>query len=294
MAAKPQVHLIDGTYELFRMYFGAPSTLDEGGVEVGATRAWLRSLSSLLLTEEVTHVAVAFDTVIESFRNALFDGYKTGAGIEPALLAQFPLIEAATAALGVVVWPMVELEADDALAGGAHKYAEDVDRVVICSPDKDLCQCVRGEQVVLWDRRRDLILDEAAVVAKLGVRPASVPDYLALVGDTADGIPGILRWGAKSAAAVLQHYGRLEAIPDNAAQWAIKVRGASSLADNLARLREAALLYRRLATLRTDVIPEQSLDELRWRGPDRDLLFAMAQRLDAPDVLSKLQLLEIP
>jgi len=228
-----RVHLVDGTYELFRMFFGAPSANDAQGVEVGATRAWLRSLTGLLERPEVTHVAVAFDHVIESFRNELFAGYKTGAGIDPELLGQFPIVEDATRALGVVAWPMVELEADDALACGAAAYRDQVEQVVLCSPDKDLHQCLGDAKVVLWDRRRDLTMDDAAVVEKVGVEPASIPDYLALVGDDADGIPGIPRWGAKSTATVLAHYRHLEAIPADPSSWEVKVRGAETLAANL-------------------------------------------------------------
>jgi 5'-3' exonuclease len=232
-------------------------------------------------------VAVAFDHVIESFRNELFDGYKTGEGIEPELLGQFPIVEDATRAMGVVVWPMVELEADDAIAAGAAAYADDVEQVVLCSPDKDLYQCVRGDHVVLWDRRRDLVMDADAVVAKLGVRPASIPDYLALVGDAADGIPGIPRWGAKGAATVLARYEHIEAIPADPKTWDVKVRGATTLAENLESMRDEAMLYKRLATLRTDVPPTETLDELRWRGPDERALIAMAERLRAGDIVDR-------
>jgi len=285
-----RVHLIDGTYELFRMFFGAPSSTDDEGVEIGATRAWMRSLAMLLGRDDVTHVAVAFDTVIESFRNELFDGYKTGAGIEPTLWNQFPIIEEATAAMGVTVWPMVELEADDALACGALAYRDQVEQVVLCSPDKDLYQCVDDGEVVLWDRRRDLVMDRAAVVDKLGIEPASIPDYLALVGDDADGIPGIPRWGAKSTAQVLAHYGHLEAIPADPADWAMKVRGAKTLAANLEAQREDAALYKTLATLRTDVAPAQSLEDLRWTGPSAELS-AMAERLGATEVVARVEAL---
>lgn len=272
-----KVHLLDGTYELFRMFYGAPPATGADGAEVGATRGLLRSFAALLADEEVTHVAVAFDHVIESFRNELFDGYKTGAGIDPDLRAQFPLAERAAAALGMVVWPMVAFEADDALATAAARFADDprVAQVVIGSPDKDLCQCVRGEEVVLWDRRRDLVLDEAAVIDKHGVPPASIPDLLALMGDTADGIPGIPRWGAKSTAAVLARYGHVAAIPDDAAEWDLKVRGAASLATNLRERRADAALYVTLATLRTDVPLAEDLDALTWRGADRDALVAL-------------------
>lgn len=263
-----QVHLVDGTYELFRAYYGAPGRKNSKGMEVGASRGLARSLLALVDDESVTHVAIAFDHVVESFRNDLFDGYKTGEGIEPELAAQFPVAEAVAEALGFVVWPMVEFEADDAIASAAVKFSRSkrVDRVVLCSPDKDLAQMVEGERIVGWDRMREKILDEAGVHEKFGVGPASIPDYLALVGDSADGIPGIPRWGAKSTSTVLAHYEDLDAIPDDDAQWAVKVRGAKTLAANLAAAREDARLYRELATLRRDVPIEEKLDDLRWRG----------------------------
>ena len=275
------VHVVDGTYELFRMYFGAPSSEAADGTEVGATRALLRSFAMMLRDPEVTHVGVAFDHVIESFRNELFDGYKTGEGMDPALYEQFPLAEAAARALGIVVWPMEEFEADDGLASAAAKFGGDprVSQVRICSPDKDLAQCVRGERVVCFDRRKKTVMDEAGVRGKFGVAPASIPDYLALVGDAADGIPGIPRWGAKSAATVLAHYERLEAIPDDPAEWAIKVRGAKALAENLASRRADAALYRKLATLRLDAPVPQDLDALRWRSVDMDALRALCEQL---------------
>lgn len=284
-----QVHLVDGTYELFRMFYGAPPSQDAAGVEVGAARGLLRSLAAMLRREGVSHVAVAFDHVIESFRNDLFEGYKTGEGIDPALWAQFPLAEEVTRALGVVTWPMIPFEADDALATGAARYAADprVERVLICSPDKDLAQCVVGERVVQLDRRKDVVTDEEGVRTKFGISPASIPDYLALVGDSADGIPGVPKWGAKSAAAVLAHYETLEAIPDDGAAWAVKVRGASALAANLRTRRADAALYKTLATLRRDVPLEESLDALRWRGPT-DALEPLARRLGATEVLDRL------
>jgi len=268
-----KVHLVDGTYELFRAYYGAPGSKRDGR-EIGASRALLRSLARMVHQEGATHVAVAFDTVVESFRNALFGGYKTGEGIDPDLFSQFPLAERLTHALGMVVWPMVEHEADDALATGAHRYAEDprVEQVVICSPDKDLAQCVRGSRIVMWDRKNDRELDEAAVVEKFGVSPASIPDYLALVGDAADGIPGIPRWGRKSAAAVLSRWGHVDAIPADPAAWELKVRGAVALSANLEAEREAAALYRTLAVLRTDVPLGESVDDLAWLGARRSEL----------------------
>jgi 5'-3' exonuclease len=273
-----KVHLVDGTYELFRMFFGAPPAQDAAGREVGATRALLRSLLALLQSPDVTHVGVAFDHVIESFRNELYAGYKTGDGIDEALLAQFPLAERAASAMGLVVWPMVELEADDALASAAAQLADDprVEQVVIASPDKDLGQCVRGQRVVLWDRRRETVLDEAGIIEKLGVQPRSVPDYLALVGDTADGIPGLPRWGARSAAAVLAHYHHLERIPDDPKAWGVSVRGAAALAESLRAGRADALLYRTLATLRTDAdLGPDLLDRLAWRGVDEASLVGL-------------------
>lgn len=276
-----KVHLLDGTYELFRMFYGAPPSSAPDGRETGATRALLRSLAALLTTDGVTHVAVAYDHVIESFRNELFEGYKTGAGIDEALYSQFSLAEQATEALGVVSWPMVEFEADDAICAAAARFAEDprVEQVMIASPDKDLCQCVRDAKVVLWDRRRELVLDEAAVVEKFGVEPASIPDLLALVGDSADGIPGIPRWGMKSAAALLARYGHLDAIPDDEGEWDIEVRGAAGLAKNLRENREAATLYRTLATLRTDVPLAEDLDALEWKGADRAALSALCAEI---------------
>ncbi len=270
-----RLHLIDGTYELFRSYYGAPPAKAPDGREVGAARGLLRSLLALLREPEVTHVAIAFDHVIESFRNRLYEGYKTGEGMDPALWAQFPLAEQLSDALGLVVWPMIEFEADDALATAAARWAdaEGVEQVLLCSPDKDLGQCVRGDRVVLFDRRRQEVYDAERIAQKFGVAPASIPDLLALVGDSADGIPGIPRWGMKSAAAVLAHYGRLDAIPEAASEWAIKVRGAAALADKLRAQRADALLFRTLASLRTDVpLPQRELDELRWRGARRDAL----------------------
>jgi len=283
-----KVHLFDGTYELFRAFYGAPSKLTAAGEEVGATRSLLWSLAGFARQPGVTHVAVAFDHVIESFRNELFLGYKTGEGIDPALWSQFPLAEDVVRALGFVCWPMVEFEADDALATAAARFASAVEQVVILSPDKDLLQCVQGERVVVHDRLRTRTYDEPGVVQKLGVPPASVPDYLALVGDTADGIPGIPRWGAKSAALVLAEYGHLEQIPDDDRRWSVKVRGAAALAANLRDARDASLLYRTLATLRTDVPLTESLDDLRWRGPRLPELESLCRRIEDDGVLERL------
>jgi 5'-3' exonuclease len=268
-----KVHLVDGTYELFRAHFGAPPATGPRGDEVGATRGLLRSLRALLREDGVTHVAVAFDHVIESFRNDLLAGYKSSAGVPGALLAQFPLAEEAARALGLVVWPMVEFEADDALATAAARFAAspEVDRVLVCSPDKDLAQCVRGTRVVALDRMRRRVIDEEGVRARFGVAPASIPDWLALVGDAADGIPGVPRWGGRSASALLARYGHLESIPDSPGAWDVAVRGAAALAGSLRAHREEVFLYRTLATLRTDVPLAEELEDLRWRGPRPDL-----------------------
>jgi 5'-3' exonuclease len=285
-----KVHLIDGTYELFRSWFGAPESKSPSGQEVGATRGFLRSMAAMLRTDEVTHTGCAFDHTIESFRNDLFDGYKTGEGLEPALFDQFPLVERASRALGMVTWPMVAFEADDALAAAAAKFANapGVEQVVICSPDKDLCQCVRGNEVVTLDRRREILLDEDGVREKFGVWPESIPDYLALVGDAADGIPGIARWGAKSASTVLGKLLHLEHISDDHERWGVKVRGGATLAHNLSEQRDDAVLYRRLATLRTDVPIDESLDDLRWTGPDRPALQALCEELGERRLLDRI------
>jgi 5'-3' exonuclease len=289
-----QVHLVDGTYELFRAYYGAPEKQAPDGREVGATVALGRTLLALVHNEGATHVGVAFDHVVESFRNDLFDGYKTGEGIDPALFAQFELAERMTRALGLVSWPTVEFEADDALATAAARHARDrrIERVLICSPDKDLAQCVRGERVVLVDRRRKKIIDESGVVEKYGVPPASIADWLALVGDAADGIPGIPRWGARSAAAALSACGSIDAIPEDPESWPFKVRGAARLADNLRAHRKELELYRTLATLREDVPITESLDDLEWRGARRRELKALCRDLgddDLPQRVSKWQ-----
>ena len=263
-----KVHLVDGTFELFRAYFGAPPATSPAGQPVGAVRGLVRSLLALLREDRVTHVAVAFDHVIESFRNELFAGYKTGEGVPGDLLAQFHPAEDAVRALGLVVWPMVEFEADDALATGAFRYAAipEVEQVVVCSPDKDLAQCVRGTRVVTFDRMRRRLFDEGGVEEKFGVPPTSIPDWLALVGDDADGIPGVPRFGAKSASAVLARYHTLEAIPDAEREWNVVVRGAAALAASLRAHREEARLYRTLATLRTDVPLAEGLEDLRYAG----------------------------
>jgi 5'-3' exonuclease len=275
------VYLVDGTYELFRHYYAMPSARDQDGREVAAVRGVLASVLGMIKSG-ITHIAVATDHVIESFRNDLWPGYKTGAGIDPDLLAQFPLLEEAISAAGIVVWPMVEFEADDALAAGAMSAALDarVDRVVICTPDKDLAQCVRGTRVVQLNRRTRVTFDEAGVIQKFGVPPASIPDYLALVGDAADGYPGLAGWGAKSTAAVLAKFGHLESIPAHASDWHVNASGATALAATLARERDLALLFRTLATLRTDLALFDNVDQLCWNGPT-PALEALAARLDA-------------
>ncbi|CAN5648888.1 hypothetical protein BH20ACT2_BH20ACT2_02720 [soil metagenome] len=275
-----QVHLVDGTYELFRYFYALPSHVTEGGDEVAAVRGVVGTVLSLL-EDGATHVGVATDHVIESFRNDLWPGYKTGAGIDPLLLAQFPVLEEALAAAGVVVWPMVEFEADDALAAAAVLAAADerVERVVICTPDKDLGQCVGGK-VVQLDRRHGTLFDTDAIIAKFGVAPESIPDYLALVGDSADGFPGLPGWGAKSAAAVLRRYGHLEEIPPMPGQWDITVRGAANLSSTLRHQFDEALLFRRIATLEPDAPVCASVDELRWNGPTAAFA-GVCERLDA-------------
>jgi len=274
------VHLVDGTYELFRHFYGAPAARDRDGVEVGAVRGVLGSILGML-NGGATHIGVATDHVIESFRNNMWPGYKTGEGIDPDLLAQFSPFEDALTALGVTVWAMVEFEADDALASAAGLAATDprVDRVVICTPDKDLAQCVRGTRVVQMDRRTRTVRDEAGVIARFGVKPTSIPDYLALVGDAADGYPGLRGWGPKSTAAVLARYEHLESIPEDWRTWGVNATNPSALALTLAAERERALLFRDLATLRSDLPLFASVDELRWTGPTPRFA-SLAARLD--------------
>ena len=275
------VHLVDGTYELFRHYYALPSARDKDGREVAAVRGVLASVLGMM-RDGATHIAVATDHVIESFRNELWPGYKTSAGVEPELLAQFPMLEEVLSAAGIVVWPMVEFEADDALAAAAVAAARDVrvERVIICTPDKDLAQCVRGARVVQLNRRTRVTLDEPAVVQKFGVSPASIPDYLALVGDAADGYPGLPGWGAKSSAAVLAKFLHLESIPKDCREWRVNAANASALADTLCRERERAVLFRTLATLRTDIALFDDADQLRWNGPTA-AFDSLAARLDA-------------
>lgn len=263
-----KVHLIDGTYELFRNHFGAPPKKAPNGQEVGATLGLLRSLLMLLTSPDVTHVGVAFDHVIESFRNKMYAGYKTGEGVDPLLMAQFSLAEKAVSALGVTVWSMTKFEADDALATSATRFAKlkSVDQVLVCSPDKDLAQLVDGTRVVCWDRRREIIIDEQGVIEKFGVAPESIPDYLALVGDSADGYPGIQGWGAKSTATVLAKFKHIESIPKDPSKLGLGLGRATTLVENLQQNFKNALLFRELSTLRTDVPLKEKLDDLKWRG----------------------------
>jgi 5'-3' exonuclease len=275
------VYLVDGTYELFRHYYALPSARDRDGREVAAVRGVLRSLLGMM-SASTTHIGVATDHVIESFRNRLWPAYKTGDGIEPDLLAQFQLLEDALSALGVAVWPMVEFEADDALAAAAAAAAADprVDHVLICTPDKDLAQSVHGSRVVQMNRRTRTIRDETGVMEKFGVPPASIPDYLALVGDSADGYPGLSGWGSRSTAAVLAKYGHLESIPADWTSWHVNALRPAALAATLAQNRDQAILFRDLATLRTNIPLFDNVDQLRWSGPT-PAFFSLAEQLDA-------------
>ena len=286
-----KLHLVDGTFELFRAHFGAPNARSAAGIEVGASRGILRSLLNLLREPECTHVGIAFDHVIRSYRNDMFDGYKTGNDVEPEILAQFPIVERVAAGLGLVVWPMVEFEADDALASAATRFGPDprVDQIIICSPDKDLAQCVQGQRVVLHDRMRDRVIDEKGVHEKWGVGPGSIPDLLGLMGDTADGIPGIPRWGQKSSATLLAEYQTIESIPSDPTSWSVKARGAKGLSDNLESQREAALLYKELATLRRDVPLTESIEDLEWRGARRELLETGADEIGDRGILERIE-----
>jgi 5'-3' exonuclease len=283
------VYLIDGTYELFRHYYAVPSSRDVGGQEIGAVRGVLTSVL-LMLERDTTHVGVATDHVVESFRNDLYSGYKTSEGVDPALLSQFPILEEALQAMGVLVWPMVEFEADDALASAAANAAQDdrVKQVFICTPDKDLAQSVVGSRVVQLDRRQNIVRDEAGVVTKFGVSPQSIPDYLAVVGDSADGFPGIKGWGAKGAALVLSQYAQLENIPKDWTEWHPSIRKARVLSQSLFGAWSDALLFRTLATLRLDVPVFETLDDLRWNGP-RPNFEQVCERIKAPDLLRRVK-----
>jgi 5'-3' exonuclease len=262
------IHLIDGTYELFRHFFAVPAAADVNGQEVGAVRGVLNSVL-MMIEGGATHLGVATDHVVESFRNDLYPGYKTSEGVPPELLSQFPILEVALEAMGVVVWPMVYFEADDALASAAAKAAHDdrVTRVLICTPDKDLAQCVVATRVVQFDRRQNILRDEAGVVAKFGVKPASIPDYLAVVGDSADGFPGVRGWGAKAAASTLSVYSHLENIPKDWMKWDPSIRKTKVLSESLFSAWDDALLFRTLATLRLDVPVFDTVEDLRWKGP---------------------------
>jgi 5'-3' exonuclease len=278
------IHLIDGTYELFRYFYAVPSSKDKGGQEIGAVRGVVGSVLSMI-EGGATHLGVATDHVIESFRNDLYSGYKTGEGVDPALVLQFPILEEALESMGVLVWPMIKFEADDALASAAAKAAQDghVRQVIICTPDKDLSQCVVGSRVVQLDRRRETLRDEAGVIAKFGVKPSSIPDYLAVVGDSADGYPGIAGWGSRAAAAVFSQYPHLEGIPKDWRHWDPTIRRARPLSESLFSAWEDALLFRTLATLRVDVPVFTSIDDLLWKGPAKDFK-RTCERLKAPDL----------
>jgi 5'-3' exonuclease len=281
------VHLIDGTYELFRHFFAVPAAKDINGREIGAVRGVLTSVVSML-ERGATHIGVATDHVVESFRNDLYPGYKTSEGVAPELLSQFPVLEEALEAMGVVVWPMVQYEADDALASAAAKAAEDdrVRQVLICTPDKDLSQCVIGTRVVQLDRRRDVLRDEAGVIAKFGLKPQSIPDYLAVVGDSADGFPGLPGWGVKAAAQTLSQYPHLEDIPKDWQAWHPSIKKARVLSGSLFNLWNDALLFRTLATLRLDVPVFETVDDLRWTGP-RSKFEEYCQQMKSPDLLRR-------
>lgn len=286
-----QIHLLDATYELFRAHFGRPPHLDAEGRPVGATLGLIESVLYLFREDGVTHLACASDHIIQSWRNERYPGYKTEAGVPPELLAQFQLAEDALRAIGCVVWPMVRYEADDALGAAAARWADhpDVERIVIMTPDKDMAQCVREDgRVVTYDRRRRAFMDADAVEAKFGVRPESIPDFLALVGDASDGYPGLPGWGAVSAATVLGRYDHIEQIPDSIARWDVAVRGGASLAASLRDQRKQALLFKELATLSLDApIPEQEPDELRWGGVPRESFEWLAERLNEPALRSR-------
>jgi 5'-3' exonuclease len=286
-----KVHLVDGTYELFRHFFGAPPHRTAAGQEVAAVRGVVSSVLQLL-GEGATHVGVATDHVIESFRNDMWPGYKTGEGVDPDLWSQAWPLETALCALGVLVWPMVELEADDALASGAAVADDDTDveQVIICTPDKDLGQCVRGIRVVQLDRRKDVMFDEGGVTAKFGVGPPSIPDYLALVGDSADGFPGLAGWGAKSAATVLARWRHIEDIPPDPGDWDVTVRGAAKLATTLQECQQEARLFKELATLRIDRSLLGEVEELRWRGPT-DGFAELCAAMDAPGIARRAEAL---
>src|SRR5438067_632573 len=281
------IHLVDGTYELFRYFFAVPSATDRDGQEIGATRGVLGTVLSMI-EKGATHIGVATDHVVESFRNELYSGYKTSEGVPPELLSQFPILEEALDAMGVLVWPMVEFEADDALASAAFNAAQDerVSQVIICTPDKDLAQSVVGTRVVQCDRRREIVRDEAGIIEKFGVRPQSIPDYLAVVGDSADGYPGLPGWGTKAAALTLSKHFHLEDIPKDWREWHPSIRKARALSESLFEAWNDALLFRTLATLRLDVPVFDSVEDLRWQGP-RASFEEQCRRLKSPDLLRR-------
>lgn len=284
-----QVHLLDATYELFRAHFGPPPRTDPSGRQVGAVVGLMESVLQLLGEADVTHLVAVTDTVIRSFRNDLYEGYKSGEDVDPELLAQFPLAEEALEHLGVRVWRMHEFEADDALAAAALHWADRVDRVVILSPDKDLTQVVVEDRIVTFDRRRRITTDEAGVWERFGVGPGSIPDYLALMGDSSDGIPGLPGWGAKSASTVLARYGSIDAIPDDENLWDVEVRGKARLAASLRENRELAQLFRVLTTLRVDMPVPFELDDLRWEGVPRERFLAFCDELGATGLKTRPQ-----
>jgi 5'-3' exonuclease len=283
------IYLIDGTYELFRHFFAVPSSQDPSGQEIGAVRGVLFSVLSTI-ESGATHLGVATDHVVESFRNDLYPGYKTSEGVAPELLSQFPILEEALQAMGVVVWPMIEFEADHALAAAAAKAAQDerAEKIFVCTPDKDLSQCVKGTRIVQMDRRKNTVRDEAGVIEKFGVKPESIPDYLGVVGDSADGYPGIAGWGAKAAASVLSQYVHLENIPKDVQRWSPSIRRAHTLAESLFNAWDDALLFRDLATLRVDIPVFETIDELQWHGPRPDFA-QLCQRLNASNLLDRTQ-----
>jgi 5'-3' exonuclease len=286
------VHLIDGTYELFRHFYAVPASSDANGEEVGAVRGVLTSVLSMI-ERGATHIGVATDHVVESFRNDLYPGYKTSEGVPQELLSQFPILEDALQAMGVAIWPMIEFEADDALASAAATAAKDerVGQVLICTPDKDLSQCVVGTRVVQLDRMRNMVRDEAGVVAKFGVKPGSIPDYLAVVGDSADGFPGVPGWGQKAAALTLSQYPHLEDIPKDWREWHPSIRRARALAESLFNAWNDALLFRTLATLRLDVPVFDTVENLRWQGMRKNFE-KLCQRMKAPDLLRRVTSVE--
>ena len=279
MIGRMLLHLLDGTYELFRAYYGRPPRSTPDGRPISAVHGLIDTTLGLLSQPNVTHLGAAFDSVVRSFRNDMFDGYKDGEGLEPEILGQFELAERALKAMGVTVWGMIEFEADDALAAAAVRWVDDVDQVVVCSPDKDLAQVVTQDRIVALDRRKQTVMDEEGVWEKFGVGPKSIPDYLALVGDTADGIPGVAGWGAKSTAAVLAEYGTLDQIPLDEAEWTVKVRGAARLAENFREHREQVDLYKELAILRLDVPLAESLADLEWKGAHREEFESLCDEL---------------